>query len=634
MASKTLNTILSLQDKTSSKLIKVSSNFKNLSKEAQKASLSAQKSLNKLGSGIEKTVTNAAKKVAKIGTVVSGLSLGTGLTEGFNLEGYRTQLETATKSTEKAAEIMKYSIDLANKTPFEGGEMVEASSKLEAMGISSKDYLSNIVDMAAATNKPLDQATEAFIDAQTGELERLKEFGIKKADIQQKADEMFAGQETINNKGQITNQENFNKALLAIMEDRYKGGAEKLANTTKGMLSTVTGITKSALSKIVGIEEDGTIKSGSLIDKIKEKVKSLADKLTEWQSDGTLDNIANKATEVFTKIYNVVSNLINFIINHKDIIITIGSMAVAFTVVSKAIKGVSTAIQIFQVVWAILNGTILLSPIGWLVIGITALVGVFVLLWQKCEGFRNIVISIGQAVNTWFQGSIMPILQNLLTSLQGFWNGVLVPIGTWLMSTFGPIFSAVFNAIYGTISNVFSGIGQIIQGALEIFNGIIDFITGVFTGNWSLAWEGVKEIFSGVFNALEGIAKAPLNAIIGMVNKAIEGINSISFDVPEWVPGIGGETVSTNIPTIPALATGSNYTKEGLTLVGEHGPELRYMNSGDKVMTNSETKKLLSGNNMPTIQVIIQGNVIGNEQFADYVGEHIWNKIQLSLANM
>ena len=119
-----------------------------------------------------------------------------------------------------------------------------------------------------------------------------------------------------------------------------------------------------------------------------------------------------------------------------------------------------------------------------------------------------------------------------------------------------------------------------------------------------------------------------------MVNKAIDGINRLSFTVPEWVPEIGGETISPSIPNIPALATGSRYTKEGLTLVGEHGPELRYMNSGDKVYTNSETKKLLSGNNMPPIQVIIQGNVIGNEQFADYVGEHIYNKIQLAFANM
>lgn len=634
MASKTLNTILSLQDKTSSKLIKVSSNFKNLSKEAQKASLSAQKSLNKLGSGIEKTVTNATKKVAKIGTVVSGLALGTGLTEGFNLEGYRTQLETATKSTEKAAEVMKYSIDLANKTPFEGGEMVEASSKLEAMGISAKDYLSNIVDMAAATNKPLDQATEAFIDAQTGELERLKEFGIKKSDIQKKANEMFAGQETINNKGQIVNQENFNKALLSIMEDRYKGGAEKLANTTKGMLSTVTGITKSALSKIVGIEEDGTVKAGSLIDKIKEKVKSLADKLTGWQSDGTLDNIANKTTEVFTKVYNVVSNVINFVVEHKDIIVTIASMAVAFTVVSKAVRTVSKVIETLKIIWTLANFAIGATPIGLIILGITAIIGIVVLLWQKCEGFRNIVIGIGQAVITWFQGSIMPIIQNLWTSLQGFWNGVLVPLGQWIMSTFGPIFSEVFNAIGDVVSEIFSGIGKSIEGALEIFTGLIDFITGVFTGNWSLAWEGVKEIFSTIFKSLEGIAKKPLNAVIRMVNKAIEGINSLSFDVPEWVPGVGGQSISPNIPTIPQLATGSHYTKEGVTLVGEHGPELVSMRSGNKVSTNNETKKILNSNNIPPIQVIIQGNVIGNEQFADYVGEHIYNKIQLALANM
>lgn len=444
---------------------------------------------------------------------------------------------------------------------------------------------------------------------------------------------MFAGQETINNKGQITNQENFNKALLAIMEDRYKGGAEKLANTTKGMLSTVTGITKSALSKIVGIQEDGTVKAGSLIDKIKEKVKSLADKLTEWQSDGTLDNIANKATEIFEKIYNVISKIINFIVSHKDIILTIASMAVAFTLVSKAIRGVSIAIKAFQIVWAILNGTIMLSPIGWVIIGITAVVGIFVLLWQKCEGFRNIVISIGQAVNTWFQGSIMPILQNLWTSLQGFWNGVLVPLGQWIMSTFGPIFSEVFNEIGNIVSDIFSGIGDVIEGALEIFNGIIDFITGVFTGNWGQAWEGVKEIFRGIFDSLKGIAKAPLNFIIDIVNKCIDGINKIEFNIPDWVPVLGGEHVGLNIPHIPALATGSHYTKAGLTLVGEHGPELINMPGGAKVNTNSQTQKIISDGKEINLNVYID-TFIGQESFADSICEHMVSKVKLALNNM
>ena len=334
MASKVLNTILSLQDNSSKKLVKVAGNFKSLSKEAQKATLTAQKTLNNLGKSIENIVTKSAKLGLGVATALGGAAIGKGLSEAMDLEGYKTQLETATKSTKKAAEIMKFSINLANKTPFEGGEMVEASSKLESMGLSAKSYLNQIVDMAAATNKPLEQATEAFIDAQQGELERLKEFGIKKADIAEKANEMFAGQETINNKGQITNQENFNKALLAIMADRYKGGAEKLANTTRGMISTVTGITKSALAKIVGVQEDGTVKSGSLLDLVKGKVQQLADKLQQWQSDGTLQRIADTASVAFETVYHVLNNVFSFIVQHKAAITTIASMAVTFTVVS------------------------------------------------------------------------------------------------------------------------------------------------------------------------------------------------------------------------------------------------------------------------------------------------------------
>lgn len=636
MASKVLNTILSLQDNASKKLIGVSSNFKNLSKEAQKATLSAQKSLDNLGKGIEKTVTNAASKVAKIGTVLGALGIGTGLSEAMDLEGYKTQLETATKSTQKAAEIMKYSIDLANKTPFEGGEMVEASSKLESMGISAKSYLSQIVDMAAATNKPLDQATEAFIDAQTGELERLKEFGIKKADIQAKANEMFAGQETINNQGQITNQENFNKALLAIMENRYTGGAEKLSKTTKGMWSTITGVTKNALAKIVGIQDDGTVKSGTLIDKIREKMQLLGDKLTKWQSDGTLDNIASKATQVFNTIYNVVSKVFNFVVQHKDIIITIASMAVAFTVVSKAIRGLSIATKAFQVIFALLNGTLALSPIGWIIIGISLLVGAFVLAYQKSDKFRNMcslllikIKELGTSILSWYNSSIKPILTQIMQSLSKLWNQVLIPFGQWLSKTFGPLFEAIFKAIGSTVGPIFTIIGDYIKNTLKIFQGLIDFLTGIFTGDWDLAWKGIKEIVVGtidriteLWNGLKKLIQAPINAVVN-VEKKVYG------DSKGWNPltGIAG--------MIGKHANGTNYYKGGYTWVGEHGPELMKLPGGTQIKTNSQSKKIANEkSNMPPIQVIIQGNVIGNESFIDQVGNTIYNKIQIAMANM
>lgn len=634
MASKTLNTILSLQDNASKKLVGVSGNFKNLSKEAQKATLSAQKSLNNLGNGIEKTVTNAASKIAKIGTVLGALGIGTGLSEAMDLEGYRTQLETATKSTQKAAEIMKYSIDLANRTPFEGGEMVEASSKLESMGISAKSYLTQIVDMAAATNKPLDQATEAFIDAQTGELERLKEFGIKKADIQAKANEMFAGQETINNQGQITNQENFNKALLAIMEDRYTGGAEKLSKTTKGMWSTITGVTKNALAKIVGIQDDGTVKSGTLIDKIREKMQLLGDKLTKWQSDGTLDNIASKATEVFSIVYNVLSKVINFVIQHKDIIITIASMAVAFTVVSKAIRGLSISTKAFQVVFALLNGTIALSPIGWIIIGITLLVGAFVLAYQKSDRFRNMcglllikIKELGSNILSWYNSSIKPILTQIIQSLSKLWNQVLIPFGQWLSKTFGPAFEAVFKAIGSIVGSIFKIIGDYIKNSLKIFQGLIDFLTGVFTGDWSLAWQGIKEIVQGtidritdLWNGLKDLIQAPIKAVVN-VEKKVYG------DDKGWNPltGIAG--------MIGKHANGTNYYKGGYTWVGEHGPELMRLPGGTQIKTNSQSQKMISGD-IPNVQVIIQGNVIGNESFIDQVGSAVYNKVSLALVNM
>ena len=87
------------------------------------------------------------------------------------------------------------------------------------------------------------------------------------------------------------------------------------------------------------------------------------------------------------------------------------------------------------------------------------------------------------------------------------------------------------------------------------------FVKSIFTGNWKKAWQGVKKIFKGVWDTLYSVVKAPINLIIGAVNKMtsaiesavnwiIDGINSLSFDVPDWVPGIGGETFGFDLDTI------------------------------------------------------------------------------------
>ena len=131
-------------------------------------------------------------------------------------------------------------------------------------------------------------------------------------------------------------------------------------------------------------------------------------------------------------------------------------------------------------------------------------------------------------------------------------------------------FQEKFPAIANIVKNVYNtAIKPIVDGIKRVFGGLVDFIAGVFTGNWSRAWEGVKNIFKGAFDALVGIAKAPLNAIIGLINSAIDGLNSFDIKIPDWVPKWGGKNFSLNIPRIPALAEGGVATKPTLAMIGE-----------------------------------------------------------------
>lgn len=172
------------------------------------------------------------------------------------------------------------------------------------------------------------------------------------------------------------------------------------------------------------------------------------------------------------------------------------------------------------------------------------------------------------------------------------YNEFIAPIVSWLIEKLGPIFVKVFNAIWDKVEIVFSGIIDLVKDVIKVFKGIIKFITGVFTGDWEKAWEGIKDIFGGIWDALVDIIKTPINLIISAVNKMLEaiedavnwvidGINTLSFDVPDWVPGIGGETFGfdlsyIDIPEIPKLALGTvvpaNYG-EFLAVLGDNKRE-------------------------------------------------------------
>lgn len=126
---------------------------------------------------------------------------------------------------------------------------------------------------------------------------------------------------------------------------------------------------------------------------------------------------------------------------------------------------------------------------------------------------------------------------------------------------FGPVLGGAMNDFFEALKDVWDGVKLMLEG-------IIDFIAGVFSGNWERAWEGVRKIFTGIFDSLGGLLKAPINAVIGMVNKAIDGINWL-IDGVNKIPGVSIGTIG----QIPMLANGGEVFR-GSAIVGDAGPEL------------------------------------------------------------
>lgn len=180
--------------------------------------------------------------------------------------------------------------------------------------------------------------------------------------------------------------------------------------------------------------------------------------------------------------------------------------------------------------------------------------------------------------------TVAPLVSQVIANVGSAVMGVARLIGSALQAAL-PVIEGIITAIMGVVSvaapAILSGISavattimQVVSSLQGVFDGLIQFITGVFTGSWSQAWEGVKQIFGNAFDALVELCKIPINAVIGVINGAVKGINSILGKVttiPDWVPDVDGQSFSMQLPTIPMLAKGG-FT-DGVSIAGEAGTE-------------------------------------------------------------
>lgn len=206
-----------------------------------------------------------------------------------------------------------------------------------------------------------------------------------------------------------------------------------------------------------------------------------------------------------------------------------------------------------------------IGPLSTIIGGIVSVVSTVIPILGAIIGALNpVTLAIGAVV-----AAIALLIANwdkVKEVMQKFDDFLKNVFATDFTEIFGPVLGEAFNAFFQNVKNIWNSVKQ-------IFNGIIDFVSGVFSGDWEKAWNGVKDIFSGIWELLVSVIKTPINGIIGMINGLVGGvveginliiraINALDFDIPDWVPMIGGSHVGFDIkeimpPKIPYLATGA-----------------------------------------------------------------------------
>ena len=263
--------------------------------------------------------------------------------------------------------------------------------------------------------------------------------------------------------------------------------------------------------------------------------------------------------------------------------------------------------------------TILTSPITLIIVALAALcVGIYELVkhWdtvKEAAGFCwDWIVNKWCGASQWFSE---------------VWQGIqdtFVKFDDWLQNIFNTDFSNSFEILGDIMNGFLANVGNIYDDIKQIFGGLIDFITGVFTSNWEQAWNGVVDTFSGVFSLIADIAKSPINMVIGFINGMLDGVessinwiadrvNTLSFDVPDWVPGIGGSHFGFDLPgvdfgRVPYLAQGG-YVKANtpqLAMIGDNRHQGEVVAPEDKLKAMALEAAQLSDNGSDEVVALLK----------------------------
>ncbi|MFA6867581.1 MAG: phage tail tape measure protein, partial [Clostridia bacterium] len=322
------------------------------------------------------------------------------------------------------------------------------------------------------------------------------------------------------------------------MLDKSSGTVENTFNNTRDGMDDVKVATNNL--KITGAKFGETIMENlaPIIQKLSNKLKEL----TKWfggLDKGTKNNILKMAglvaaigpaliiigklstgvgstIKLFSSFFGIIGKVTTAI---KGFSLTTAASTIKLIAHKAATLAATVAQKAMAVAQGALNLVMSLNPITLIIIAIVALVATIVILWNKCEWFRNLIAGLFEWLKIGFNAVIS------------------------FFKMIGGGFVVAFKASIAAIKFVFNAI---VEGIKSIWKGACNFIGKAFDG----AADGIKAVFTGVKNTVVGIAQGMVNIIIKAVNFCIRSLNKISFSIPDWVPSLGGKSFGVSIKEI------------------------------------------------------------------------------------
>ncbi len=639
---KTISTILNLKDNFSKTIGKTKQGTKEFERQVKQT----QNSVKQFKSNIASSFKSAATSALGFASAYMGIRAVTGyLKEAVNMaaksEAGVAQLGAVLKSTNGAVGMSKKQLlDLAGSygtyTTYTKGAVLSGENLLLTFTKIGKDVFPDVtttmLDMSTALKQDTTQSAmqlgKALNDPVRG-VTALRRVGVSftASQIKQIA--------TLQKSGKIVDAQ---RLILKELQTEFGGSAKAAGQTLPAQMTILknqfAGIKKSIGEKFIpvlftfykfAVSKMPQIKSifGTAIDSIG-KITSMGVNVLQKQVLPVFDEIYKIASPIFLKLQNSVKSAFPAI---KSIIVS------AFSEVKNTITNAKQPVLNF----------------------VNAVASFATLIWSTIQPavqyiVKNIVPKVWDKVKNAIQGILSAATKtfNFITTnwsiIKPLVEGVAIAWGVYKLAMLRTVVvtkAAALAQLALGLAMKLTPMGMIITGiGLVIGAGILLY------KNWDIVkakafglWQGFKSAFAPLAGFFSGMWSGIKAGFKGFINFLISGINLYTGTL-SWIPNklsqIPGFGWAKNfvIPKIPKFALGTPYFKGGLAQINEHNNgEIVDLPSGSKVIPHDKSEKMLSGKNI-TVNVTIQGNVIGNKQFIDEVGTVISNRLDLALANM